>query len=174
MVSSVHSCGWAASQPPCWGQRPSVRSRGSKRIRTVPEEAHQKTPRKTSADSSSLLLPGRARFRAGYRPDQWLRAVSLTSSGGLRLPVRNVLDSEGCQSYQCPSLGTWCIRVPPRWRERFGSKLRAVRVFKFSGVEGLAPGDLLDVRVFSRARSAKADHRAQLPESAGPSTDCVH
>ena len=74
--------------------------------------------------------------------------MSLASAGGLRPPVRNVLDSEGCQSYQCPSLGTWCIRVPPRWRERFGSKLHAARVFKFSGVEGIVPDDLLDVLVF--------------------------
>ena len=117
-------------RPACWG---SVGARSVRafscfvgRLRRLGETFVRRSP----ADRSVALLVGvESRKRRQEPPDGGLigrrpgpskttrnSASFPTASagvGGLRSSVRIVLDSAGCQSYQCPSLGT-CASVFPQ------------------------------------------------------------
>jgi hypothetical protein len=82
-------------------------------------------------------------------------------AGGVCPSVRNVLDSAGCQSYQCPSLGT-CAFVFPQ--SGVSESARSCVWFGFASFEAsMASRRTIFRRAwFFPAGSAKADLRAQL------------
>jgi hypothetical protein len=156
-------------------ERAGFRPRHRPHVGGAPSEASCGLPASCSAGPRGVpwreKMPRHTRARGVGEPGPRSSKITRNSAsfpttsagaGGLRPSVRIVLDSEGCQSYQCPSLGT-CASVFPQ--SGMSESARSCVRFGSAGHRAsMASCRSISRRVcFIPAGSAKADLRSQLP-----------